>query len=156
MTETVQVEPEKIVKENGTRRLNETVVLPKKGKLRYRLIDFAGRRNIIVERKPTDDGRYRSEKYKFDCPIDGSALFNGGTEAWIDVNRGVQITNFDGITEEWVGIDGRFSYRAEVGKQWALIQAAKLGDLMKYAKIVIALVLVAVASPFLALLLKGS
>lgn len=142
--------------ENGKKAsLNEPVVMPKSGKIRYRLIDFGSRSNVIDERKPSHDGRYKNDKYQIDCPIDGSALFNGGTECWVDVNQGIQITNFDGV-RGWVGIDGKFSYKAEVGKMWALVLAAKLGDLMKYAKILVLLVLVAVASPFIALLLKGT
>lgn len=139
---------------NGSKRLNEHVLMPKKGTIRYRLIDFAGRRNIVDERKPSPDGWYRSEKYKIEVPIDGNAAFNGGTEVWIDLADGVQITNFDGI-RGWEGPDGRFVYDAAVGKMWALVMAAKFGDLMKYAKIAIVLILVAVASPFLALLLKS-
>lgn len=140
---------------NGAKpRLNETVVMPKKGTIRYRLIDFSGRRNIVDERKPSPDGWYRSEKYKIELPIDGNSAFNGGTEIWIDLADGVQITNFDGI-RGWEGPDGRFVYDAAVGKMWALVMAAKFGDLMKYAKIAIILILVAVASPFLALLLKS-
>lgn len=134
--------------------LNEPVVMPRKGKLRYRLIDFPGRRNIIDERKPSDDGFYHSEKYHMTVAIDGNYLFNGGTEVWIDLANGVQITDFSGI-RGWEGPDGRFVYDAAVGKMWALVMAAKFGDLMKYAKIAILLVLVAIASPFLALLLKG-
>lgn len=152
-----KLETETIVQENGDGKkpvLNDHVLMPKKGKIRYRLIDFAGRRNIIVERPPSPDGWFRSEKYKIEVPIDGNSAFNGGTEVWIDLADGVQITNFDGI-RGWEGPDGRFVYDAAVGKMWALVMAAKFGDLMKYAKIAIVLILVAVASPFLALLLKS-
>lgn len=156
-TETQQINENTPPNGNGYRQfqpvINETVVLPKKGKMRYRLIDPAGRRSVIDERKPDNLGRYKNDKYQIDCPIDGSMLWNGGTEVWIDVTRGIQIT-YDGL-RGWVGIDGKFSYKAEVGKMWALVLAAKLGDLMKYAKIAILLILVAVASPFIALLLKG-
>jgi hypothetical protein len=149
-----KLETETVIKENGSRKLNEHVVMPKKGTIRYRLIDFSGRRNIVVERPPSNDGWFRSEKHKIEIPIDGNHAFNGGTEIWIDLADGIQITNFDGI-RGWEGPDGRFVYDAAVGKMWALVMAAKFGDLMKYAKIAILLILVAVASPFLALLLKG-
>lgn len=123
---------------NGNVQLNQAVILPKKGTIRYRLIDFSGRRTIIHEAKPSTSGRYVNDKYAIDCPIDGSALFNGGTEAWIDVNHGIQITNFDGI-RGWVGPDGKWSYRAEVGKMWGLILAAKGGELLKWAKLAVLL-----------------
>ena len=152
VSETVQVEAAPNGNKNEWER---SIVRPKGNKLRYRLIDFAGRRSSIDERKPASDGFYENEKLKLKLPIDGNYLFNEGTEAWIDVNTGYQITNFNGV-RNWEGPDGRFLYEAAVGKMWAMVLAAKMGDLLKYAKIAVILILVAVASPFIALLLKGS
>lgn len=114
--------------------------LPRKGRITYRLISRAGRMMLPDRRKPSPDGRYRNKKYQIDCPIDGNMAWNGGTEVLIDVDRGIQI-DYYGV-KEWTGPDGRWAFRAEVQRWWGNILAAQNADLMKWAKIIVVLILI--------------
>lgn len=115
----------------GIRKLSGGT-LPKKGKLRYRLIDPATGLIHVDERRPSKDGRYRNENYGIDLPIDGDLSYNAGQEVWIDAGRGIQI-HYDGI--DWKGPDGRWAFRAEVRRWFSDILAAQAADLIKWVKV---------------------
>jgi len=132
---------------NGSKSIQDRALapnyLPRRGKIKYRLVSRAGRLNLLDVRKPSRDGRYRSKKWGIDIPIDGSKAWNGGTEIWIDADRGLQM-DYVGF-EEWRGPDGRWAFRAEVHRWWGAILAAQNQDILKWAKLGVILTAILIA-----------
>lgn len=97
-------------------------------------------REVIVKKKLRLDGRYRDVKSEIDVPLMPGMAVNGGADIHIDAERGVQV-KYAGLAG-WVGIDGRWSFAAEVRKHLAALQTRGL-DFTKYlwpATIVISVV----------------
>jgi hypothetical protein len=150
LTQQRQTPPESNGASPDRPEIRESVRMPKKGKIRFILYDPRTRRRIIKERKPPKDGWYIDDKYHIAVALDGRMMWNGGSECWIDVERGIQM-DYPGLAS-WVGVDGRFSYRSHMGRKWEQVQAAKAGDLMKYVKAVMVLVCITLAVLLLAVM----
>lgn len=97
----------------------------------------------MVKKRLALNGWYRDEKAGIDVPLHPKMAMNQGAEVHIDVERAVQI-KYDGI-KGWIGVDGRYSIAANVGRDAQYLQAARGKD---YSKVVMWGSLVVIAAIF--------
>lgn len=78
---------------------------------------------LRVRKRLALDGWYRDDKAKIAVPLHPRMAMNQGREVHIDAERGIQI-RFEGV-RGWIGVDGRYSYAANVGRDAQELQASR-------------------------------
>lgn len=126
----------------------------------FRMLSHGKGTDTTIERRlPVGTEVVKFDKLKAEVTLDYRLAkrdpVTGKTIFYIDEDRGVNV-GYNGLTQDWKGIDGKYTFHTQVKKDMEDIQTAKAGDVFKWVKIGVIMTIVNIAGLVMAVLFLAS